>query len=427
MEKIGLHNYEAFLLDYLEGNLAEPEVAELKLFAMTHPELEIDLDMGGLPVVSHEHIPLDFKNQLKKTTADLETDLLLNYLEGNLSKEEQALVESKLAINKELASEFELLKKTILKAEGSLVYRGKNSLYKTEADLVLSNRVIAYYEQLMSPAEKQAFEQELGRNVDLKQELDLVSKTRLIIDASVVYPDKSELKKSGRVIALFAARSGNYRTVRAVAASLLLLLSLSLVVTYYTHQPPAAPLAKAKEPPATPIKQVSTAPPHDAATVAKTLAARPQQPVQNGASAVPASINRQPVKQQSLVPTPSSPNQLAENTTTLQPEEAQERKDVPALSSTLLADANAVDNQDVTVVRAFASDNSATQTHVLAVLEEGYDDEADATDRKPKGFWQKAVRVAKKINGLGIKNINGEERGYKNYSVSFNSFSVEKH
>jgi hypothetical protein len=427
MEKIGLHNYEAFLLDYLEGNLAEPEVAELKLFALTHPELEIDLDLGVLPAVSHEEITFDFKNQLKKTPADLESDLLLDYLEGNLSKEEQALIESKLAINKELASEFKLLKKTILKAEGSLVYTEKNTLYKTEADLVLSNRVIAYYEQLMPPAEKQAFERELDLNVDLKQELDLVSKTRLIIDASVVYPDKSELKRSGRVIALFAARSGNYRTLRAIAASLLLLLSLSLVVTYYTHQPPSPALAKTKEPPAAPTKQVSPGLLQDPVTAAKTLAARPQQAIKNGASALPASINRQPVKQPSLVPTPSLPNQLAENTTTLQPEEAQERKDAPALSATLLADANAVDNQDVIVVRTFASDNSAGQTHALAVLEEGYDDEADVTDGKPKGFWQKAVRVAKKINGLGIKNINGEERGYKNYSVSFNSLTVEKH
>ena len=43
-EKINITNYEAFLLDYLEGNLSEGEISLLKIFVAAHPQLNIDLE-----------------------------------------------------------------------------------------------------------------------------------------------------------------------------------------------------------------------------------------------------------------------------------------------------------------------------------------------------------------------------------------------
>jgi hypothetical protein len=426
MEKIGLHNYEAFLLDYLEGNLAEPQITELKLFALTHPELEIDLDMGALPVFSHEDIPLDFKEQLKKTEADLQSEMLLNYLEGNLSEEVRTLMESKLLNDKNLALELELLKKTILQADRSVLFPEKNKLHKTEEDLVLSNRVIAYYEQLMPASEKQAFEQELSQSFDLRQELELVSKTRLRPDASLTFPDKNELKKSGRVIALFTTRSDSYRTVVAIAASILLLLTLSLVITYYTKQQPAPALAETKR---SGVPATEEASPKLQPAPAKTKETPTPQPAQHG-FAISSPSSTDPKMKQEPVPAPQSPlplNQVAEHKESVAPQELPEKKDDAISTPALLTEVKKADNQGVINIQTSAPDSAFGQTHALAVLEEGDDDEADAPGARPKGFWQKAVRVAKKINSLGIKNIDGAEQGNKNYSLSFNSFSVEKH
>ena len=44
MHKINIHNYEAYLLDFSEGNLTGEFQVELELFLIQHPELEINLD-----------------------------------------------------------------------------------------------------------------------------------------------------------------------------------------------------------------------------------------------------------------------------------------------------------------------------------------------------------------------------------------------
>jgi hypothetical protein len=421
MEKIGLHNYEAFLLDYLEGNLAEPQVTELKLFAITHPELEIDLDMGALPVFSQEEIPLDFKEQLKKTEADLLNEMLLNYLEGNLPEEEQTLIRSKLLNDKDLALELEFLKKTVLQADRSIVFPEKNKLHKTGEDLVLGNRIIAYYEQLMPAPEKQAFEQELSQSFDLRQELELVSKTRLRADTTLVYPDKNELKRSGRVIALFTTRS-----VAVLAASLLLLLTLGLVLVYYIKQQPEPALAESNRSGIPAVEEIS---PRLQPDRVKNKEAQTPHRSQNGPKAASHSLTGTREKHK-FVSAPQSTlplSQVAEGKANILTQELPEKKDLAASTPTLPAEVKKIDDQSITNIGALAPDSSFGQLHTLAVLEEGDDDEADAPASRPKGFWQKAVRVAKKINSLGIKNIDGAEQGNKNYSLSFNSFSVEKH
>jgi hypothetical protein len=43
-----------------------------------------------------------------------------------------------------------------------------------------------------------------------------------------------------------------------------------------------------------------------------------------------------------------------------------------------------------------------------------------------KGFWKRAVDIAKQANKLGLKSLDGEETTNQNYLLSFNSFSVEK-
>ena len=71
MHKIDIHNYEAYLLDYSEGNLTGELQVELELFLIQHPELEINLDELSLVSLENEAASFSNKNSLKKSEADV--------------------------------------------------------------------------------------------------------------------------------------------------------------------------------------------------------------------------------------------------------------------------------------------------------------------------------------------------------------------
>jgi hypothetical protein len=106
MNSIQVNNYEAFLLDYMEGNLSEELTLELKAFVVAHPELEIDLDDKDFPVFTKEDIYPDFKKDLLKTENDIPNEDLLNYIEGNLSFTDKLDFETRLSSDAELDNTF---------------------------------------------------------------------------------------------------------------------------------------------------------------------------------------------------------------------------------------------------------------------------------------------------------------------------------
>ena len=67
MHKIDIHNYEAYLLDYSEGNLTGELQVELELFLIQHPELEINLDELSLVTIENEATSFSNKISLKKS------------------------------------------------------------------------------------------------------------------------------------------------------------------------------------------------------------------------------------------------------------------------------------------------------------------------------------------------------------------------
>lgn len=85
MSKINLNNYEAFWLDYLEGNLSVDDQAAFVLFASQHPELEIDLDESLITLVdaSKQGLSNTEKDDLKEL-AELE-ELVVLALDNELN------------------------------------------------------------------------------------------------------------------------------------------------------------------------------------------------------------------------------------------------------------------------------------------------------------------------------------------------------
>lgn len=356
MGTIHLHNYEAFLLDYLDGNLNENDCAELKAFVIAYPELEIDLNDTFLPKIANEQLRADFKTQL----------------------------------------------------------------IKTEDEFFLNNHAIAYVENQLSDSEKNAFELEISKNIALKQEVDLVIKTKLVADPFLIYPDKEELKKENKVIALFGLR-----TSLSMAAAILLLLGLGLVFNYYLHNSNntnnmAKQTNQATEKFVSPKNLVNSQRMIEKQVREKTL---------------PLAIKKtpQPKKVELKNDSLREKKKLLKDSVNREQEklyfeeEIKKQKHAP---ETLMAENEKYNQQsmlektpeDTTFVPIVYKGNK--QTILLASAND--DDENPGITTSKKGFWKRAVKLAKQVNQLGIKSIDGNENSDKNYSLSFNFFSVEK-
>ena len=66
MERISIFNYEAFYLDYLEGNLSQEDNALFLAFLSQHPELKMDEEeIDFLLPIEEVSLTTNFKAGLK--------------------------------------------------------------------------------------------------------------------------------------------------------------------------------------------------------------------------------------------------------------------------------------------------------------------------------------------------------------------------
>jgi hypothetical protein len=129
MVQIDIHNYEAYLLDFSEGNLTDELQMELELFLIQHPELNIDLTELSLVSLKDESIVYSHKSSLKKTETDLVSEKqFVAYIENQLSEKEIIEFERSCALNPTLTKELAIYIKTIVKPDTTIVYPSKNKL-----------------------------------------------------------------------------------------------------------------------------------------------------------------------------------------------------------------------------------------------------------------------------------------------------------
>lgn len=145
MSGINEHNYEAYLLDSMEGRLSAEQQIELDTFMALHPELAIDLE--GLAEMSFDPQQAVFphKEDLKKTGADLVSEeQFIGYIEQQLSQEERLHLEEHCAANPALAKELDLYKKTIALADASVVFEDKETLKRRSKVIFLNFRAASF-------------------------------------------------------------------------------------------------------------------------------------------------------------------------------------------------------------------------------------------------------------------------------------------
>lgn len=135
MSLITKNNYEAFLLDYVEGNLSPEHTAELMLFFENNPELKEDLEEFDLLTLEVPKTNLENKEALKIDediiTALTFDDFAIAEIEDLNSKEQSAAFAAFLKENPTQQKEFEIYQKTKL-VSSVLVFEDKPALKREQ-------------------------------------------------------------------------------------------------------------------------------------------------------------------------------------------------------------------------------------------------------------------------------------------------------
>ncbi len=136
MEKLNKHNYEAYFLDFIEGNLNESQVRELKKFIDANPELEEELNDFEEFTLKPENIIYDHKEELIKNAQAKHFEinnfeyLCVADIEKDITEDEKNSLIKKVERDKGRSKDLNLFKKTKLSPDLSIIYPIKKQLIR---------------------------------------------------------------------------------------------------------------------------------------------------------------------------------------------------------------------------------------------------------------------------------------------------------
>ncbi|MFL5764656.1 MAG: hypothetical protein ACJ77K_11995 [Bacteroidia bacterium] len=230
---INKNNYEAFFLDYHEGNLSPQEVAELLLFLEQHPELKEDFEsFENITLYDLNPISFEDKSGLKREiNEENREDWFIRSVEGKLDEKEEKLLSEFLINYPRYSVELELFKKTILPIDTGIIFENKQSLKKTAIITGTDELLISAVEGILSREEHAMLMQQLSVDAEMQHELNLYKQTILASDPAVVYENKDDLKRKERkAVPIFWYVSG-------IAAAILILFGLFFLFNTGKKQP----------------------------------------------------------------------------------------------------------------------------------------------------------------------------------------------
>lgn len=134
MENISIYNYEAWMFDYLEGNLDNEKKRLFFRFMEANPDLREEYEMMKSAVLKPEKINFDRKHLLLKSTDPLidmpETDyLLIKQMEEGLTESEQIRLNELVKLFPSLIKDSQSYKLTKLQSQ-QVTYSKKSSLLR---------------------------------------------------------------------------------------------------------------------------------------------------------------------------------------------------------------------------------------------------------------------------------------------------------
>jgi hypothetical protein len=137
MTTITIHNYEEYVIDYIDGNMNALESAQLLLFLAQHPSLQAEFDMLKIAVsITNDEQKYDAKKSLKKEINYTNNDVIA-YLENDLTPAETDAFATEIDTNQTLNKNVNAFKHTFIMADKRVVYAYKEKLKKKNKVILL--------------------------------------------------------------------------------------------------------------------------------------------------------------------------------------------------------------------------------------------------------------------------------------------------
>ncbi len=237
--KISKSNYEEFMIDYLDGTLSAEREAELLLFLDENPELKDELEGLDEMVLDADAPVFEFPNCLKKSvldsgivTTDNFEEFCVAFYEGDLLEKEQEYLRNFVHDHPSLVNDFELFGKLKLSGDQYLHFPYKSNLQQfalsTNEHINESNYLdflIAQNEGDLSSERAQELQSFLNENSQYKKDATLLASMKLKPDTSIVFENKSMLKRRVVLIPI----TNKWMNVAAA--------SVAMVVVFYSLIP----------------------------------------------------------------------------------------------------------------------------------------------------------------------------------------------
>lgn len=224
--KININNYEAFLLDYFEGNLSVELTEELKLFVFNHPELEIDLsDFDLISSNENDNITFNDKQKLKRKEFVINDDviesLIISLVNGDLSQEETGKLVKVIQQDENYTKMYRQYLAVVLEKENIQL----NDKVLLKGHLPITNENIEYFliaelENTLNHTERKALSDYKNAYPGVKELENAYAATQLNKEEKIVFADKNSLKKKETVVISLYSIS---RYVAVAAAACLIL------------------------------------------------------------------------------------------------------------------------------------------------------------------------------------------------------------
>jgi hypothetical protein len=139
---INRDNYEMYFLMYADNELSAAARNAVELFVEGNPDLKDELEQLRLTTLPQEEIIFVPKTLLYKNATGVESvqQSLLLHLDNELSPPEAEALETQIAANALVKTEWDILQHTRLDAKDTVLFEDKASLYRSERDKVVPMR-----------------------------------------------------------------------------------------------------------------------------------------------------------------------------------------------------------------------------------------------------------------------------------------------